>query len=777
MANPFTPQAGDAAVEMLKLVFGPVMDAIVPGIQQTATTPSSGMLAEAFRMFNSGVLMFGSLIVTYVTMMGIVNTANDGEALGKRWSTFYTPLRTFSAAAALIPGSSGYAAIQVMMLIIVSYSIGFASTMWKGLNEYMLGTNVANEAVKSIVKDPGFDSIAVNAMRMTLCAKGINAAMAAVSPDSQVNLQYVKYDAAPDKSSAGAQINKTTFAFSDPKWPNSESLCGQIVMRSTYMAPPRGGSKLANDVAPSIKEAIYQVRARYVESFFTGDFAQQADRLAQAAVTDGATFSSQNFAKLIDDMKDRQMADIVSAVSNAISQGENGGTLSSLTDKGWVYAGSMYREMGRLKDAVRNTTTSSSDFISGSDSPLEKVLTGDTLIAANSVLTQYNAIAAELSHRVFQMASQSTSSEPVVPKLKTSFTIADMTDGEGVKGQINGFFNRISNSILSGAVYYLEDPDADPVMKIKNLGDWMATVAEAILLSKVLIVSSLTALKATALSSMIPGSSLAGGPIALVLQYIIEMWSAFGPSIMALMYLGYYLGIWIPMVPFFMFATGVVGWLVFVVEMMAAGMLWAAAHTTPAREDSFIGSQTQGYMLLMSGFFRPALMVIGLVASNALLYPVTSYLNEAFLSSFRSLQADSVTGLFSLAGYMLIYCIAITACYMLLFALPQALPDNILRWIGAGVGDLGEKGMASKLEGSASTQARQAAVWGSAGGQKFSGIQGEKRNKADRDKAAAAQEKATNARHDALMGALGQSRSDPVGETGQSTVGTFSADD
>lgn len=769
MANPFTPQAGDAAVDMLRLVFGPVIDSIVPGIQQTAPTPSSGMLAEAFRMFNSGVLMFGSLILTYVTVMGIVNTANDGEALGKRWSTFYTPLRTFSAAAALIPGSSGYAAIQIMMLIIVSYSIGFASTMWKGLNEYMLGTNVANEAVKSIVKDPGFDSIAVNAMRMTLCAKGINAAMAAVSPDSQVNLQYVKYDARPDKSSAGAQVNKTTFAFIDPKWPNSESLCGQIVMQSTYMAPPRGGAKFANDVAPSIKEAIYQVRARYVESFFTGDFAQQADRLAQTAVTDGATFSSKNFAKLIDDMKDRQMADIVSAVSNAISQGENGGTLSSLTDKGWVYAGSMYREMGRLKDAVRNTTTSSSDFISGSDSPLEKVLTGDTLIAANSVLTQYSAIAAELSHRVFQIASQNSSNEPVVPKLKTSFTIADMSEGEGVKGQINGFFNRISNSILSGAVFYLEDPDADPVMKIKNLGDWMATIGEAILLSKVLIVSSLTALKATALSSMVPGSSLVGGPIALVLQYVIEMWSAFGPSIMSMMYLGYYLGIWIPMVPFLMFATGVVGWAVFCIEMMAAGMLWAAAHATPAREDSFVGSQTQGYMLLMSGFFRPALMVIGLVASNALLYPVTAFLNEAFLISFRSLQSDSVTGLPSLAGYLLIYCIAITSCYMLIFSLPQSLPDNILRWVGAGVGDLGEKGMAQKLEGSASAQARQAAVWGASRGQGLAQSRRARDEGTERRQAAGRAEALEQSRHDEMMSAF-QSRHDPVGETGQSTV-------
>jgi len=142
------------------------------------------------------------------------------------------------------------------------------------------------------------------------------------------------------------------------------------------------------------------------------------------------------------------------------------------------------------------------------------------------------------------------------------------------------------------------------------------------------------------------------------------------------------------------------------------------AQATCARfvERSFIGSQTQGYLLVMSGFFRPALMVLGLVASNALLYPCTAYLNEAFLTQFRSLQADSVTGLFSLACYIAVYCFVTFTMYMLLFGLPQALPDNILRWIGAGVGDLGEKGMANKLEGTASAQARQAAVLASSRG-------------------------------------------------------------
>lgn len=152
-------------------------------------------------------------------------------------------------------------------------------------------------------------------------------------------------------------------------------------------------------------------------------------------------------------------------------------------------------------------------------------------------------------------------------------------------------------------------------------------------------------------------------------------------------------------------------------------------------------------------------MVIGIVASNALLYPTTSFLNEAFLLQFRSLQANSVTGLFSLAGYFLIYCIAITASYMLLFSLPQALPDNILRWIGAGIGDLGEKGMAGKMEGQASAQARQAAVWGSS---KAAGLQ-----EARRQRQGASLRDGTS--RDAAINSV-EAGNAIVGETGQSSI-------
>jgi hypothetical protein len=64
---------------------------------------------------------------------------------------------------------------------------------------------------------------------------------------------------------------------------------------------------------------------------------------------------------------------------------------------------------------------------------------------------------------------------------------------------------------------------------------------------------------------------------------------------------------------------------------------------------------------------------------------------------------------------MLIYGVIILGVFMLVFSLPQTLPDRILRWIGAGIGDLGEQNTMSRIESGASGQAKAAAVAGAAG--------------------------------------------------------------
>lgn len=772
MSLPFTPDPNDGAVQLLRSVFGSVMDGLVAGNTDTATSAASSMLGEAFRFFNSGVLLFGSVLLMFVTIAGISNTANDGEALGKRWSTFYTPLRMLVSTSSLIPTASGYAGVQVAILMVVCWSIGFASHLWSAVVNYSVGQEITQQAVQSITDDPHFEELAVDALRMQVCAAGINKAVNSTVASTPVNLTLKMDDPQPVSSNSytSSVLNSTTsaqqalsyttkFYYQDPAWPGSESICGQIILSATF-DKPNSNSNTTQSVAQSLRESIANIHRGYVKALFasTSPVAQIAQQIVQASDGGANVIDTDATSATIAQIKQQLMSQVTNEVTTQV-QNENADIAKSLSERGWIYAGSLYVELGRLKDAIRTATTPSSEYLPGTNS-LDNFLTGDVAKAADGILNRYNVVASEVAKKTLAKQAQQSSTHPKMPVVQTSFSKSDFVDGGGAaRSAITGWISHLSMSALSGVVYYMGAPNEDPVLKVKNVGDWLATFAESAMVTKATISASLKGLE-------VAGRSLSAQPligalpavwagiVAGIGSFLTQLWAALMPSVSALLYLGYFLGIWVPMIPYYIFAMGVAGWLVFVGEMLAAGMLWMAAHTTPSRDGSFMGSQSQGYLLILSGFFRPALMIVGLVLSIALLGPLINFINPTFMAAVSAVQADSTTGLLSLAGYMLGYALLIFSLFMLVFGLPQSFPDRILRWIGGGIGDMGEQSSVQRLEGSASNQARTAAIAGAA---KAASLGSKDRNAAD------------NLRNKEKL-ALQDKASEPEGVTGQSTI-------
>src|SRR6218665_1579708 len=86
---PFSPSQDDVTVGILGHIFGPIIDVLVKGLDPNTVSSASSLLGMLFSVFNSGVLVVGSVIVSYVATMGAVNTANDGEAMGKARSNVF----------------------------------------------------------------------------------------------------------------------------------------------------------------------------------------------------------------------------------------------------------------------------------------------------------------------------------------------------------------------------------------------------------------------------------------------------------------------------------------------------------------------------------------------------------------------------------------------------------------------------------------------------------------------------------------------------------------
>jgi conjugal transfer/type IV secretion protein DotA/TraY len=784
MTSPFTPSPTDGAIEILRVIFGPVMDSVLAGATVTAASASSNMLGAAFGYFNSGILFFGSLILMFVTVFGISNSANDGVALGKKWSTFYTPIRSLVAAGSLIPTASGYAGIQLALLLIVTYSVGFASNMWKAVVEQNLNGSLVDEAVRSVTESPNFNEMILSALKMQVCAQGVNDAIKQVFPTGDFTLQPYTDTATPVKLLDLLTFTNNTIYFSSPNWPAGRGICGELVISTAETPSAISNSFSSAQISASLQSSISKIRDQFALKFMdpNGEVGKMAARIVKATNSVNAEpLDPRTYADEINKMQANMIAEIKAQV-NLTVKAENASIVDKYTARGWVYAGSLWTEMASIKDAIRGATLNQNISYTKGTGSLVGALSGSALEAAEPILARYLTVATKLTAKTSAISSSIAPKTPILPQIKTNFERSDFESTSSNPLSIfKGFILSIGPRIVNSLSSFLSDDKRDPILKLKDAGDYLMGFAQLLLASKAIIASSLEGVHSTLsnlsnqpLVGAIP--AIAAGISKAFLSYVQEIFSLLATAIYTMLYAGYFLSIWIPLVPFYVFAMGVVGWIIFVVEMLAAGVLWMAAHTTPAREDSFIGSQTQGYLLVMSGFFRPALMVLGLVASHSIMGPAITYVNEGFMLAFNSIQTNSVTGLLSVAGFILVYVTIIGSIVMLIFSLPQTLPDRILKWIGAGIGDMGEQNSGQRIEQAASSQSRQASQKGATAGAARSAQNVKDKSdvaRADRDKISSETSATAQASRDATMERIASA---VEGQGGSSTVPSKSSD-
>lgn len=730
--NPFTPDPNDGALLLLRDIFGSAISHIATGGAGQQATSTLGVL---FGYINSGVLFFGSIILTYVTIFGIANTANDGEALGRKWNSFYTPLRTLTSASLLIPGSSGFNGIQILILTFVCWSIGFASNAWEKAVQGGMTTQIAEQAVQAVATDENLDNLMITALKMQTCARAVSSAVQKVTGVPS-NLQL--YQTEPIIVKNADRIRYTTSVFyKDPNWPRSEDLCGKITYSTSEVKVPELSqtstfreSRGVQQMTALLQKTIEDTKTTYIRALFLagpgGPLGPIVDKIAAAVETEQGTVSAQELATLAAQHKALLTQRIKEAVATVLNQRLQGSTQElsdTLTQGGWIYAGSYYPEVSRIFDAIRTTQRTNIQFTSA-EANLEGVLSGEMLEAANGLIARYKSIIAPLVSSAFDGKSSNGSSSDTasIPRLRTDFSVDDFADnGTGIKNSVeNYFYQSFGDSILSYLTTRLGDNNKDPLLQIKNTGDYLMLLGESVMMTnKALTVAGAAAEKymdatnGNIVTGTVAGVAGNGGAlIASVIKgfntLVAETWKTISFGVNAITYCGYFMSIWFPMMPFYIFAIGVVGWVIAVVESVIAGSLWAVMHMTP--DDSFIGSQKQGYMLLLSIFFRPALMVAGLFVSMIAAGPITHYINIAFVGAFRAVQVESMTGIGSIAGYLIGYVFVQFSVLTMLFGLCQSIPDGVLRWIGGGIGQFGEQNSMARLESGASSQARTAVM-------------------------------------------------------------------
>lgn len=105
-----------------------------------------------------------------------------------------------------------------------------------------------------------------------------------------------------------------------------------------------------------------------------------------------------------------------------------------------------------------------------------------------------------------------------------------------------------------------------------------------------------------------------------------------------------------------------------------------------------IGSETQGYLLMVSLFFRPAIAVSALALSYVIAPPIIKLVNMTLLPMMYTTNASTnfISIILGSLFCLFLYFAVIKGVLVMIYTIPQSFPDEVMRVINAGIGDLGQ---------------------------------------------------------------------------------------
>ena len=721
MTMPFSPSPNDVSVQMLKKVFGPIVDVLVSGADPNTVSSASSLLGTLFVTFNSGLLVVGSIIVSYVAVMGAVNTANDGEAMGKAWSTVWTPVRIVAGAGVLLPSASGYSFIQMLVLMISLWSIGFGSTIYKaGMTlSFLKPDGIVATSTSTPGSSYGLREFAKAYLPVAYCARAANPIYA----DPAGNPSVMANNAQADRITTVDGRTDYTFFIKDrnaaTNLAGGEPFCGTVKI-STY-TPAGSAEATGTSVAIStLHSGISSAKAAAAVALMTDIDNWVATMPSDWTQPGWNNVNSAQFNSIVKTREDALVAQMTAQASGSEASINNGvdAFVTAMTDEGWASAGGWYQRVGAIRKEINGLmkepagSATEPSLSSLPEDARAQVLMGSVTTLAETIIKK-----AEEPGKGYDVTSAPAADfGSAFPKSGTSdINVSAMKDDIGSK------FGSLVNTTMKGATDIMigSGSGVDAVSRIKLTGDYLVLALTSVELAKVTLQTSVTALRvvvgaAGGLQVLGNKADFRGVTDPLwdwVLAVPIEMLKELGSYLKPL---AFYFSVLLPSLPYTIFMVTVVGWLLSVLLTTIAAPMWAIMHMRPSQ--TFVGSEAQGYLLLMALFARPALAVIGLFAAMLVADPVVDFITQAFFS-MRGAVVTS-TGMFpgalvdfiTFAWWMVAFGIVLLPVLYMIFGLPNALPDRVLAWLNVGVQDLGATQAASNIRGGVAMASMQQAA-------------------------------------------------------------------
>lgn len=638
---------GDRSRDGLEMMFGEIVRDPLAIDGSEATT----LIAAVFKVLNGLGLIVGIFLVGYVVFRKIFQAGNDGELFKRGGNNSFAILKVVWGFIGLVPTASGWSMAQLIMLWSASLiGVGTANLATDStMSAFYDGKTMALEHAR-----PETRSLAESIFYANLCAIGVNRGIA-------------------EAQAAGANLGSESVITNhtlDNGFILADASRSMVCGGATYPEEHKFTSYLGIDLSqqPVVEaqmNALQQMQgylAPQAETYANAVFASKSDSgvsvpSAAGIIATAARLYDQSLGSMAE-LADNKSTEIRSQVINAIEE------------KGWWELGNWYNSIAQANSVVANSMMN----------------------RAQSVAQDLHSTASVRSYHSELIAYTQSQREGVAPSngdgravSEGDTTTPSTGDASKIMSEVFSFLSSPGQWLTNAGIGFAEENNGtvNPLIAMKSLGDNILVGTEAAVVGYIGLEATAGGVQGWSDSVWGKLTSFAtGGATRFAVEFAKAATDALTPfivfGIMALFMFGITLSIYVPFIPFIIWFAAIINWVIFVAIGVVAAPLWAFAHLS-GEDDT---RSHHGYIFMVNAMLRPVLMVAAFFLAGGALMMAGKLLNEVFAPALSNVQADSITGVISIIGFLGVYisiCLTlIHTCFNMIFT----LPDKVIEWIG-----------------------------------------------------------------------------------------------
>jgi defect-in-organelle-trafficking protein DotA len=700
---------------------------------------TNGPLETVILLFNNVALVVGGFIILYAIIVSTVNTAHDGELLGKKWSSVWIPLRMAAGFAMLLPvKAGGYAIIQVIIMWIVVQGVGAADYLW---NQYLKNVMEGNATPQVPYVSQQVMPAIIQIFKNASCTYSLALAQNQLEQGVQTQPSTSSIFYPSSDASNGTAIK---FGITNP---NQPAICGTVELTAPQKPSGVGqqGSFNTNNTAMGnvanyvpAAEGVSQITNAFtnygnygsLDDVYAYRKAMQSNQvlisitqtLAQAA---NYYVNTSNYCNLNTDKNCIQevQRQILNAAQNysAQSTGANApivkgqmgggglltkgtqgglgdtqqlrqslasnasvaimGDLNQARQYGWLYAGTYYLLLSKI--TAETTPNVNAPKVNTPNLGAINNYASSQQYSDTQQITQIcsgpnlgsNSISATTANNAGAILVPCIPKDLNVNGPAQTFNVT-YTSNNGT-GILSPLIGAINSMFEDIFNWFLQVITSTSSNPVVGLATMGQTIVVTVASTFMLFGGLVVGINAG--TSWIP---FVGSDISSSIEIALDLFVLPAMGLLGMtMGFGAMVGYYMPLIPYILFTAGSLAWLILVIEAMVAGPILALGIVHPEGQHDIWGRSEKGVMLLLSVFLRPMLMIIGFIAASLLVYIAFQILNGGFKVAISFLSM-SVFGPFTMFFTLITYFSLATYLMQQCFKLIHKIPDQVLRWIG-----------------------------------------------------------------------------------------------